>query len=275
MSVRILGILNLSPDSFSDGGRFSAPDVAVAHGRSLVQDGAWAVDIGAVSSNPDSAGLSEEAELERVRAVLDGLGGVRISVDTFAPGVQRALAAEVDVLNDIRGFPDPSVWPVLADADCTLVVMHALQEGPADRRDSDPDTVVDRVMRFFDARLEALVGAGIAEDRVVLDPGMGFFLGSRPEASLAVLRAVPALRTRYGRPVLISVSRKSFLGALIGGRPPLERGPATLAAELFAVDAGATWIRTHDVRALTDALAVREALYGQTRPASGSPVQSG
>jgi len=256
--MHILGILNLSADSFSDGGLHDTEAKALAHARTLVDGGAWGVDIGAVSSNPDSAGLPPEEELTRVRALSRPLraAGIRVSVDTFAPTVQRALADEVDLLNDIRGFPDPGVWPALAESRCDLVVMHSIQDGRADRRDSDPDTIVDRVLRFFDARLSELVDAGIAEERLIVDPGMGFFLGNTPEASVAVLRAIPRLRAATGRPVLISVSRKSFLGAMLGGRPPSARHDATVAAERYAVEQGAAWIRTHDPRALQDALAI-------------------
>lgn len=260
MSTRIFGILNLSPDSFSDGGRYAALDDALAHGRALVDAGAWAVDIGAVSSNPDSAGLPPEAELARLEPVIAGLQGLRLSIDTFSPEVQVALADRVAALNDIRGFPEPRIWPDLASASCDLIVMHALQDGKADRRASDPSTILDRIERFFDRRLEGLVQAGVREDRLVLDPGMGFFLGADPESSLAVLRGLSRLQARFGFPWLLSVSRKSFLGAVIGGRPPTGRAAATLAAELYAIEQGATCIRTHDVRALADALAVRAAL---------------
>ncbi len=258
--VRLLGILNLSPDSFSDGGRYADPDDAVAHGRRLLEGGAWGIDIGAVSSNPDGRGLPPEQELQRLETVIARLEPARISVDSFAPAVQRALAPRVAMLNDIRGFPDPSVWPVLAASSCKLVVMHALQDGRADRQRGDPATIVDRVERFFEQRLEQLTGAGIAEERLILDPGMGFFLGSDAASSIAVLRALPRLRARFGLPWLISVSRKSFLGTILGGRSPDDRGAATLAAELFAVEHGANWIRTHDPRALADALRVRAAL---------------
>jgi dihydropteroate synthase type 2 len=259
--TKLLGILNLSPDSFSDGGQFSAPDAAIAHAHRLVEHGAWGVDIGAVSSNPDGLSLPPAEELARLRAVIESLGGLRLSVDTFHPDVQRALAPDVDMLNDIRGFPDPSVWPVLADADCQLVVMHSIQDGRADRRFTDPKTIVDRVLRFFDERLAALTGAGVHEGRLIVDPGMGFFLGDQPEPSVEVLKAIPRLAAHTGRPVLISVSRKSFLGALLGGRAPLERHTATVVAELMAVNAGAAWIRTHDVRALHDGLTVQQALF--------------
>jgi dihydropteroate synthase type 2 len=260
--MRTLGILNLSPDSFSDGGRYDTDAKALSHARTLMDGGAWGVDVGAVSSNPDSAGLPPDEELARLRTVVGPLtaAGIPVSVDTFAPSVQRALAPEVDLLNDIRGFPDPDVWPVLADARCDVVVMHAIQRGKADRRGSDPTTIVDRVLRFFDARLPQLTGAGIAEERLIVDPGMGFFLGNTPEASVAMLQAIPRLRAATGLPVLISVSRKSFLGALLGGRPPSQRHDATVAAERYAVQQGAAWIRTHDPRALHDALRIDAAL---------------
>ncbi len=260
--MRILGILNLSADSFSDGGRYGTDAKALAHARALVDGGAWGVDVGAVSSNPVSASLPPAQELTRLRDLLAPLraAGIPISVDTFAPEVQAAVASEVDLLNDIRGFPDPDVWPALADATCDLVVMHAIQGGRADHRDSDPTTIVERVLRFFDERLAALTAAGIAEDRLIVDPGMGFFLGNTPEASVAVLQAIPRLAAHTGRPMLVSVSRKSFLGALLGGRPPAERHDATVAAERYAVQQGADWIRTHDPRALSDALRIESAL---------------
>lgn len=265
--ARLFGILNLSPDSFSDGGRYSAVPKAIAHGRQLAEDGAWAVDIGAVSSHPDSAGVTADVELAALEPVITGLQarGIRCSIDTFNPTVQRALASRVKVLNDIRGFPDPDVWPALADASCMLVVMHALQDGRADRRDSDPHTILDDIERFFETRLNQLVVAGLSEERLVLDPGMGFFLGANIHTSLAVLREFPRLRTRFGLPVLLSVSRKSFLGQLVGGREPLQRAATTLAAELYAIQHGADYIRTHAVRDLRDALTVDTALRTPTR----------
>lgn len=258
----VLGILNLSPDSFSDGGEFTDFDRASAQADALVAAGAWAVDIGAVSSNPDSAGLSAADEIARLTPLVEALTARRIpiSIDTFAPETQRWAASRVEVLNDIRGFPDASVWPLLADAHCKLVVMHAVQDGRADRRATDADTIVDRILSFFDTRLNAMVRAGISEDRLIVDPGMGFFLGDTPEPSLQTLRSIERLNAHTGRPVFISVSRKSFLGAVIGGRPPKERHIATAVAELYAVLHGAEWIRTHDPRALFDALATWSAL---------------
>jgi dihydropteroate synthase type 2 len=260
----LLGILNLSPDSFSDGGQVEGLEAARIRARELIDGGADVVDVGAVSSHPDAIGLTAEAEIERLGPVIEALDDdeIPVSVDSFSPEVQRWAAPQVAVLNDIRGFPDPSVWPVLADASCSLIVMHAVQGGPADRRSTDPAGLVDRILRFFDGRLAELQGAGIDLDRVVVDPGMGFFLGDQPEPSLVVLRALDRIRAHTGRPVLVGVSRKSFLGALIGGRPPAGRGAASLAAEIWAAAHGADWIRTHDPAALHDALSVWSAVEG-------------
>ena len=188
---------------------------------------------------------------------------VVISVDSCQPDTQRwALAQGVAMLNDIGGFSEPALYRELADADCRLVLMHSVQRGPATRTSSDPDAILESVLAFFAERLDALVAAGVARERIVLDPGMGFFLGDTPEPSLRLLRELSQLRTRFDCPVLVSVSRKSFLGALTG-RAVAERGAASLAAELWAADHGADWIRTHDVRALRDALRVREALAAE------------
>lgn len=264
----VLGVLNLSADSFSDGGEVTSVEEAVARARVLIAGGADLVDVGAVSSHPDAAGLAPDAEIARLSEVLEALDEAEIptSVDSFAPDVQRWAAPRVAVLNDIRGFPDPSVWPVLAGASCTLIVMHALQDGRADRRPSDPSAVVERMLGFFDARLADLERAGIERDRLVVDPGMGFFLGANPLASVEALRAIPRLRDATGCPVLVGVSRKSFLSTLLGGRAVDERGPATLGAELWAVRHGADWVRTHDPGALTDALGIQRILDGEPEP---------
>ncbi len=163
------------------------------------------------------------------------------------------------MLNDIRGFPEPALYPKLARSDCRLLVMHSVQRGPATRARTDAASVWDGIDRFFRERLAALEAAGVERGRLVLDPGMGFFLGDDPEPSLRVLRRLPVLRERFACALAVSVSRKSFLGALTG-RDVAERGAATLAAELFAARQGVDWIRTHDVRALRDALAVWSAL---------------
>ena len=260
----IVGIVNITADSFSDGGRFLEPQAAIAQARRLAGAGADIVELGAAASNVASNPVSPEAEIRRLAPVLAALAGcgVPLSIDTCQPQVQRfALSRGVAYLNDIQGFPDPAVDPELAAGRCRLVVMHAIQAmGRAQRVDLAADEVWRRIAAFFAARIARLEGAGIARERLILDPGMGFFLSSRPEASLRVLARLAELKAAFSLPVMISVSRKSFLAAVTGHAAPAELGPATLAAELYAAAHGADFIRTHDTAALRDALAVTEAL---------------
>jgi dihydropteroate synthase type 2 len=260
----LFGILNITEDSFSDGGRFLAPDAALAQARKLIADGADVLDLGGASSNPDSAPVSVETEIARLEPVVAEArrAGWQISVDSFAPATQAwALEEDVAYLNDIRGFPDPALYPALARSHAKLIVMHSVQGGRATRVESDPQEIVPRVLAFFDARVKALVGAGVPRERLILDPGMGFFLGADPEVSLTVLRRLPELRRAFGLPVLVSVSRKGFLRKLTG-RKVSEIGPATLAAELYAVRQGADMVRTHEPAALRDALTIWADIAG-------------
>jgi len=267
----LIGVVNITADSFSDGGRFLDPEAAVAHAAALAADGADIVELGAAASNVVSAAVSPAEEISRLRPVIAALaarGGTPIAVDTSQPETQLfALAQRVDYLNDVEGFPEPSLYPALADAaSCRLVVMHAAQgRGRAQQLDLPPDEVWQRIERFFDARVAGLVGAGVARDRLILDPGMGFFLSSLPEASLRVLARLDRLKAAFGLPVMVSVSRKSFLGALTGRTLPADRGAATLAAELYAAAHGADYIRTHEPGALRDALIVTEALNAEAQ----------
>ena len=261
--MKILGILNITEDSFSDGGKFLAADAALVHGQALLKDGADVLDIGAASSNPDSKPVPPDTEIARLGAVVPALKkqGALISIDSFQPQLQRwALAQGADYLNDIHGFADPALYPELARADAKLIVMHAvLARGIATRDDIPSGEIFDRAIRFFEQRVAALTGAGIARERLILDPGMGFFVGSDPENSLTLLRRLPELKARFGLPLLISVSRKSFLRKLTG-RPPGEAGAASLAAELFAEANGAAYIRTHAPGALRDGLKILKSL---------------
>jgi dihydropteroate synthase type 2 len=265
---QIFGILNITSDSFSDGGKYLDPTAALAHGRQLVADGAHVLDIGPASSHPDSAPVSAAEEIKRLQAVVPVLQceGTVVSVDTFQTETQRwALSQNVAYLNDIQGFADQSFYRELADASPKLIVMHSIQgRGPATRAAPPPGSMVDHVTRFFDERFGALEAAGVARDRLILDPGMGFFLGSQPEPSLEVIRGLGTLKKRFDLPVLVSVSRKSFLrkltGADVGGA-----AAATLAAELFVASAGADMIRTHEPRQLVDSLAV----WGHLAPPGG------
>jgi len=261
--MKILGILNVTSDSFSDGGQYLEPGAAIFHAQAMAQSGADIIDIGAASSNPDAGPVAPDVELGRLTAVIPALKekGLSLSVDTFAPDVQRwALTQPIDYLNDIHGFPDVTLYPALAKSGVKLIVMHMVQErGVAVRTEVPPAEIFDRVIRFFDARVQALTDAGIVRDRLILDPGMGQFVGSDAENSLILLRRLPELKARYGLPLLVSVSRKGFLRKLVN-RPALEAGAASLAAELFAAANGADFIRTHAPGALRDGLKVLKAI---------------
>lgn len=267
--MQILGILNITADSFSDGGKYLAPRDALAHATALMEDGADILDIGAASSNPDVQPVAPEVEIARLQPVIGVLKekGFALSVDSFATDVQRwALAQGVDYLNDIHGFADPDFYPELASASAKLIVMHMVQGaqyGVAVRTDVPPGEIFDRVTGFFDARVAALEKAGIARGRLILDPGMGQFVGTDAENSLILLRRLPELRARYGLPLLVSVSRKGFLRKLTN-RPVEAAGAATLAAELFADAQGADFIRTHAPAPLRDGVKVLKAI-GKTR----------
>ncbi len=262
--VRILGILNVTRDSFSDGGRFLEPAAALDRARQLLADGAAAIDVGAESTHPDAEAVSAEEELRRLQPVVERLlaDGVRVSVDTVKPAVMRQAGRwGVHFLNDVGGMRDPDCIAAAAATDATVIAMFARTDGGrAVRGPGAAGTVLDEIEHFAAGRLQALAAAGIDRSRVVLDPGMGFFLGDGPEPSLVVLRGLPRLQ-RLGLPLLVSVSRKSFLGALTG-RAAAERGAATLAAELFAARQGVHWIRTHEPGPLRDGLRVQQVLEG-------------
>ena len=261
--MRILGILNITTDSFSDGGRYLDAGAALFHAQAMAQSGADIIDIGAASSNPDSKPVAADVEIARLASVVPDLKarGLALSIDSFSIEVQRwALAQGVDYLNDIHGFADAALWPDLAASSCKLIVMHMVQaRGVAVRTDVPSAEIFDRVCAFFDARIAALDKAGIARDRLILDPGMGQFVGTDLENSLILLRRLPELKARYGLPILISVSRKGFLRKLVN-RPVEESGAATLAAELFAVEQGADYIRTHAPGPLCDSIKVLKSL---------------
>lgn len=263
----IFGIVNITEDSFSDGGRYLDPATAIARSRALAAAGAQVIDLGAAASNIDAKPVGAAEEIGRLAPVIAALAaeGIPISVDSFLPEVQRfAIARGVAFLNDIQGFPDPGLYPELAAANCRLIVMHAVQgRGPAQRVEVAADEVWDRIDDFFTERVAALECGGIARERLILDPGMGFFLSNRPEASARVLAGLHRLKRAFRLPVLVSVSRKSFLRAITGRAAASEVGPATLAAELYAAEAGADYIRTHDPGALSDALKVIAALRSE------------
>ncbi|MFM1871628.1 MAG: dihydropteroate synthase [Planctomycetota bacterium] len=264
--ARIFGIVNVTRDSFSDGGRWLLPEQAIAHGEALLVAGADVLDLGAESTHPDAEDVSAADEIARLDPVVRHFvgRGAEVSIDTCKPAVMRRMA-ELGATwwNDVDGLRSPAAMQVAAalPAQVRFVVMYSRGAAARATRAADersPAETLTAVEGFFVERLAALANAGIAAGRVVLDPGMGFFLGATPGPSLYVLKHLDRLR-RFGADLLVSVSRKSFLGA-VTGLPTAERGPATLAAELAAVRAGAAYVRTHDAGALRAALRVQAAI---------------
>ena len=203
-SPQLLGIVNITDDSFSDGGHFLDPQAAIAHADNLLESGAGVIDLGAVASNPDSIRIPVDLEIERLAPVVAHLHarGALVSVDTFRPEVQTyALLNGVAFLNDIHGFPHPTMYSALAASSCRLIAMHSLH-GPSHitRADIPVSDVVDTIIRFFDDRIAVLERAGITRERMIVDPGMGFFLGSNPHASFAALGGIGRIKRELDLP---------------------------------------------------------------------------
>ncbi len=259
--MKLFGILNITEDSFSDGGRYLELDAALAQARLLARD-ADAIDLGAASSNPDAKPVAPDVEIARLAPVVAALKkeNVSISIDYASRpmcSVGRLRSMWI-ISTTSRGFPHTELYPDLAASNAKLIVMHAV-DGHATRANVPAEEIADRALSFFDKRISALTRAGVARTRLILDPGMGFFLGGNPDASVTMLRALPKLKEAFNLPLFISVSRKSFIRA-IAGRSAQESGAATLAAELFAIAQGTDYLRTHDPAATRDALKVWAAL---------------
>jgi len=260
----VMGILNVTPDSFSDGGRHADLGAAVAHAEEMVAAGADVIDVGGESTRPGARPVGEAEEIARVVPVIEALrgrvGGALLSVDSCKPGVVRAALEEgAEVVNDVRGFRDRGMIDVVAGSGCGLVVMHMQGEPRTMQLAPRYDDVVGEVRAFFRARLEDLRGAGVEGERCVLDPGIGF--GKGLEHNLELLRRLEELE-EGGRPVLVGASRKSFLGALGGEKAPGERRWETVAVTAFARERGAAGVRVHDVRENVQALRMVEAVIG-------------
>jgi dihydropteroate synthase len=256
----VLGVVNVTPDSFSDGGRFLSPDVAVAQARRLLAEGAALVDVGGESTRPGAEGVSLDEELRRVLPVLEGLEGAPLSVDTSKAEVaRRALALGAVMVNDVTALrADPELAGVVADGDSYLCLMHMLGEPRTMQDDPRYDDVVADVCAFLEERLAFAVAAGIPEERICLDPGIGF--GKTVEHNLELLARLDELVT-LGRPVLVGASRKRFLGRLLGD-PDALTGPvaASVAVAVLAYERGASLFRVHDVREHVEALAAARSV---------------
>lgn len=260
---RVMGIVNVTPDSFSDGGRQATAAAALAHCERLVGEGAGLLDIGGESTRPGSTPPGVDEELERVLPVVEGALrlGVPVSVDTSEPAVMRAaLALGVDIVNDVRALRRPGALAcVAAHPTAGVCLMHMRGEPTTMQSLADYGDVVDEVGEFLARRAVEVGAAGVAVERIVLDPGIGF--AKRPEHNLALLRRQRELVARLHRPLLVGWSRKGTLG-LLTGRAVHERLAASVAAALAAVHHGAAVVRVHDVAATVDALKVWQAACG-------------
>ena len=262
-----MGVVNVTPDSFSDGGRYLDARAAIGHGEQLAAQGAAILDVGGESTRPGADPVSEEEELRRVVPVVEGLAGVaRISIDTSKATVAAAaLDAGADYVNDVTAFRgDPELAGLVGERGVDCCLMHMLGTPRTMQRDPRYDDVVSEVKAFLEARLAYAVGEGVAEERVMLDPGIGF--GKTVEHNLELIRRLDEI-VAIGRPVVFGVSRKSFLGKLTG-RDVGERAVATAAANVLALERGASIFRVHDVPETVDALTVAAATLTDRWPAT-------
>lgn len=261
----IMGVVNVTPDSFSDGGQFFAPEAAVAHALRLTEEGAEILDIGGESTRPGAAPVSEQEELRRVLPVIEALSSrlrIPISIDTQKVAVARAaVAAGASLINDIAAHrAEDAMWRIAAETGAGYVAMH--MQGTPRTMQTNPAyaDVLHEVEAFFEDRLERLRAAGVEAGQVVLDPGIGF--GKTLEHNLELLRGIKTF-TRFKRPLLLGVSRKSFLSRLFAGIEVADRLSAALGCTCWAVERGVSLIRTHDVARTLRAVRMTEALVGQ------------
>jgi len=258
--VRLMGIVNVTPDSFSDGGQFLAPDRAVAHALALIAGGADLLDVGGESTRPGARAVTAEEEVARVAPVLAGLDdiAVPISIDTSkAPVAEAALDAGAEIVNDVTALrSDPALAGLCAERGCEVVLMH-MQGTPRTMQENPTyDDVVDDIRAFLAERIEFAIGEGIAEDRIWVDPGIGF--GKTVRHNLELLRRLGELR-ELGRPTVVGTSRKRFIGTLTG-REVDDRLGGTIASNVLAMKAGADVLRVHDVAEVRQALVVADAV---------------
>jgi dihydropteroate synthase len=256
-----MGVVNITPDSFSDGGRFFEPKSAIAQARALAEDGADIVDIGGESSRPGADLVPEEEELRRILPVLRSLSDLPVSVDTRRPRVMNeALAAGASMINDIEALSAPGALEAVAKSNCAICLMHKQGEPATMQRDPHYDDVVREVKAFLEQRVKAARDAGIAADRIVVDPGFGF--GKTLAHNLELLRHLEKFSS-LKLPVLAGLSRKSSL-AKITGRAVGERLAGSLAMALLALQGGARILRVHDVKETRDVIAVWEAFSNES-----------
>ena len=259
---RLIGIVNVTPDSFSDGGRFLEPQRAIEHGRRLRAEGAQILDIGGESTRPGAEPVGVKQELERVLPVIEGLASVRatISIDTVKPAVAAAaLEAGATIINDVTALSDPEMAALCAERGAEVILMH--MRGTPQTMQLDPryDDVVDDVKAFLSERIELALDAGIERRRIMVDPGIGF--GKTLEHNLELLRRLGELR-ELGSPLVLGTSRKSFLEALTGRDVDARLG-GSIASNVLGMAAGADLLRVHDVAATREAVLVATAILGR------------
>jgi dihydropteroate synthase len=269
MPARIMGIVNVTPDSFSDGGEFLDPERAIAHGRQLAAEGADVLDIGGESTRPGAQGVTAEEELKRVGPVLEALAageGPAVSIDTSKSAVaETALDLGAVMVNDVTALrADPDLAGLCAQRDCEVVLMHMLGDPRTMQKNPTYDDVVDDVKAFLAERVEFAVSEGIDEDRIWIDPGIGF--GKTVEHNLELHRRLGEL-AEVGRPIAFGSSRKSFIGKLTGAEVERRLG-GTIASNVIAYANGARMLRVHDVAPMRQALAVVEAILEPERAAA-------
>jgi dihydropteroate synthase len=259
----LVGVLNVTPDSFSDGGDFLDPDGAAAHAAAMLDEGARIIDVGGESTRPGSDRVTPEEEARRVVPVVERIVAERpaaiVSIDTYRAGIaEAALEAGARVVNDVTALRgDPRMAGVVADARCPVILMHMLGEPKTMQRDPRYDDVVREVRGFLAERAEHAVASGVREENIILDPGIGF--GKTLEHNLTLLNHLDSI-VELGFPVLVGASRKSFIGRLTGVEEARERIFGTVATTVLAYERGATLFRVHDVRANREALEVARAV---------------
>jgi dihydropteroate synthase len=260
----IMGILNVTPDSFSDGGIFLARDAAVAHALAMTEEGADIIDVGGESTRPGAQAVSVQAELDRVIPVIEAIARavpIPVSIDTSKPEVMRAaVAAGAGFINDVRALREPGAVEAAAALNVPACLMHMQGEPRSMQHHPVYTDVAGEVRDFLRERTEVCVAAGIPRQRLIVDPGFGF--GKTVEHNLELLRRLGELRA-LGAPILAGLSRKSMIGALFG-LPVAQRLHASVALALIAVQNGATMLRVHDVRATREAIRMFEAVYPRT-----------
>jgi dihydropteroate synthase len=261
-AFQIMGVVNVTPDSFSDGGRYLDREAAIAHGLELEREGAAILDVGGESTRPGAAPVDEHEELARVVPVIEGLvargAGARISIDTSKLAVaEAAVGAGAGLVNDVTAFRgDPAMASFVGGAGVDCCLMHMLGQPRTMQEDPRYDDVVSEVKAFLEERMAFAVAEGVGEERILLDPGIGF--GKTLEHNLELLRRLDEL-VAIGRPVVIGTSRKSFLGKLTGRSDPGQRVAGTIATNVLAYVQGVRVFRVHDVAPVHDALAVAAA----------------